>query len=111
MNVRDLAVKFSSYGHYIASRQWARESLSLPTLFCIAPDVAQERRMQRVAQARLSHTPGLVLRTTTEVLLCEQGLLAPIWLQVMPPGFQASPQVGPHRQCLFDVGFGTNNPS
>ncbi len=109
MNVRDLAVKFSSYSHYIASRQWARESLSLPTLCCIAPDIAQERRMQRVARARLSQTPGLVLRTTTEELLREQGLLAPIWLQVMPHGFQASRRVGPHRQHLFDAGCG-NKP-
>jgi hypothetical protein len=109
--MRDLAVKFSSYNYYIASRQWAGESLSLPTLVCIAPDIAQERRLQRVAQARLSHTPGLVLRTTTEELLREQGPLAPIWLQGMPHGFQASPRVGLRRQCLFDAGFGSNNPS
>ncbi len=111
MNARDLAVKFSSYGHCIASRQWARESLNMPTLLCIAPDIAQERRMQRVAQDRLAHTPGLVLRTTTEALLREQGLRAPIWLQVMPHAFQASPRLGPRRLCLFDAGFGSNKPS
>ena len=27
MNVRDLAVKFTSYASYIASREWAREQL------------------------------------------------------------------------------------
>jgi hypothetical protein len=53
----------------------------LPVLVCIAPDIAQERRMQHVAQARLAHTPELVLWTTTEVLLHEQGPLATIWLQ------------------------------
>ena len=59
MNVRDLTVKFTAYSHYIASREWAREHSMLPVLVCLAPDIAQERRMQRVAQARLAHTPGL----------------------------------------------------
>ena len=81
MNVRDLLIKFISYTHYIVSREWARECSMLPVLVCIAPDIAQERRMQRVAQVRLAHTPGLVLWTTTEVMLHEQGPLAPIWLQ------------------------------
>ncbi len=54
MNVRDLAIKFTSYAHYIASREWAREYSMLPVLVCVAPDIAQERRMQRVAQARLT---------------------------------------------------------
>jgi hypothetical protein len=66
--------------------------------------------MQRVAQARLSHIPGLVLRTTTEELLREQGLPVPIWLQGMPHGFQASRQVGLRRQCLFDAGCGIKLP-
>ena len=38
--------------------------------------------MQHVALARLAHTPGLVLWTTTEVLLHEQRPLTTIWLQV-----------------------------
>ena len=37
--------------------------------------------MQRVAQARLTSPPGLMVWTTTEVLLNEHGPLAPIWLQ------------------------------
>lgn len=80
MNVRDLAIKFSSYTHFIASREWAREDARVPRLFCVAPDIAQERRMRRVTQARLVHTSGLVVCTTTEVLLNEHGPLAPIWL-------------------------------
>ena len=84
MNVRDLAVKFTSYAHFIASREWAREDARVPRLFCVAPDIAQERRMQRVTQARLAHTSGLVLWTTTEVLLNEHGPLAPIWLLGTP---------------------------
>ena len=81
MNVRDLLIKFTSYAHYIVSREWARECSMLPALVCVAPDIAQERRIQRVAQVRLVHTPGLVLWTTTEVMVREQGPLAPIWLQ------------------------------
>ena len=41
MNVRDLAVKFTSYAYYIASRDWARERLMLPMLICVAPDIAR----------------------------------------------------------------------
>ena len=62
----------------------------LPVLVCVAPDIAQERRMQRVAQARLSSPPGLVMWTTTEVLLNEQGPLAPIWLQKRLQSSQAA---------------------
>ena len=45
MNVRDLVIKFTSYALYIASREWAREHSMLPMLICVAPDIAQERRM------------------------------------------------------------------
>ena len=34
MNVRDLAIKFTSYASYIASREWARERSMLPVLVC-----------------------------------------------------------------------------
>ncbi len=78
MNVRDLAIKFTSYAHYIASREWARERSTLPVILCVAPDIAQERRMQRVAQAKLTHTPGFMMWTTTEVLLSEPSPLASI---------------------------------
>ncbi len=84
MNVRDLTIKFSSYAHYIASREWAREHSLLPRLLCVAPDIAQERWMQRVAQASLTQSSGLVIRTTTVTQLAERGLLAAIWSQVVP---------------------------
>jgi hypothetical protein len=106
MNVRDLAIKFSSYAHYIASREWARESSRLPVLICVAPDIAQERRMQRVAQVILAHTPGLVLWTATEVLLHEQGPLATIWLRDIPQSRQALQPGSSQRQCLFDAMLG-----
>ncbi len=103
MNVRDLALKFAAYAHYITSREWARERSLLPQLVCIAPDIAQERRMHRVAQARLMHTPGVVVWTTTAVLLNEQGPLAPIWLQVMPQRRQAAQLEDSLRKGLIDV--------
>jgi hypothetical protein len=103
MNARDLAIKFSSYAHYLASREWARECTVLPMLVCVVPDIAQERRMQRVAQARLALTPGVVLLmwTTTQALLHEQGPQAPIWLQSNAQHSQASQPEDSHRQCLF----------
>jgi Replication-relaxation len=80
MNVRDLSIKFASYAHFIASREWAREAPRLPRLFCVAPDIAQEKRIQRVRHERLEQTPGLVMCMNTEVLLNEHGPPAPIWL-------------------------------
>ncbi len=56
MNARDLITKVTSYAYYIASREWAIECFLLPVLVCFAQDIAKERRMQRVVQARLGHT-------------------------------------------------------
>ena len=103
MNVRDLTIKFTSYAHYVASREWTRECSMLPVLVCVAPDIAQERRMQRVAQARLTSPPGLMVWTTTRVLLDEQRPLAPIWLHRRSQSSQAALSGNVLRQCLFDV--------
>jgi len=99
MNVRDLTIKFTSYSKYIASHEWSREHSMLPVLICVAPDIAQERRAQRVAQAELTYPPGVELWTTTKVLLNEQGPQAPIWLQ----SSQAAQLLSSLRQRLFDV--------
>jgi hypothetical protein len=102
MNVRDLAIKFTSYAHYILSREWAREGSQLPVLVCIAPDIAQERRMQRVAQVCLAHASGLVLWTTTDVPLHEQGPLAPIWLEgILSPITHYRQGVHTDKACLI----------
>ncbi len=82
MNVRDLALKFDAYRHFVSSGEWAQERSRLPRLLCVAPDIAQELRMQRVAQARLTQTPRLGVWTTTGVLLQANGPSAPIWMQV-----------------------------
>jgi protein involved in plasmid replication-relaxation len=86
MNTRDLAVKFASYAQYIASREWANEHTMPPRLLCVTPDLAQERRIQRVIQAQLAYLSGFEVLTTTKVLLNESGPLTPVWLQGVPKG-------------------------
>ena len=108
MNVRDLVIKFTSYAQYIASREWVREHSMLPMLICVAPDISQERRMQRVAQDRLTQSAGLLVWTTTEVMLNEYGLLSPIWLQGLPQRSQDAKPGSVLRQCLFDMIPGKN---
>jgi len=103
MNGRDLQLKFASYAHYVASHEWAREDTRLPGLFCVAPEIAQERRMQRVAQTSLTSTPELRVWTTTEVLLNAYGPLAPIWLHGLPQRSQAARPDGSLRQALSEA--------
>jgi hypothetical protein len=86
MNARDLTVKFASYAHYLASREWVRENAKPPWLLCVAPELTQERRMQRVAQASLLSITELILWTTTSEWFCEHGPLASIWSLVPPLG-------------------------
>jgi hypothetical protein len=109
MNVRDLAIKFTSYAHFVGSREWAREAVRVPLLVCVAPDIAQERRMQRVAQPTLSHTPGVELWTTTKVLFNEQGALTPIWLYGMAQPRHTLLVGSSHRKCLFDTMLGKHS--
>src|SRR5258707_9003661 len=103
MNVHDLAVKFTSYEHYIASREWASERTALPWLLCVVPELAQERRIQRGAQTSLAHVTGLVIHTTTAVLLHEQGPLAPIWSPCLPLPSRAAQPKDSLRRCVFET--------
>lgn len=101
MNVRDLTTKCTAYAHYLVSREWARERSPLPLLVCVAPEIAQEQRLARVAQATLVHTHGLVLWTTTSERLAEYGPLAPIWIR---RSLHHNPAAHSPRQKLFDAG-------
>jgi hypothetical protein len=103
MNVRDLSIKCNSYAHFIASSEWAREDVRIPQFLCVAPDIAQEKRMQRVTQARLAHSSRLVVWTTTEVLLNEHGPLAPIWLSGIPGSRQAGLPGSIQRHGLHEL--------
>ncbi len=97
MNVRDLTVKCTAYAQYIASREWMRDGSDFPLLVCVAPDMAQEQRIVRVAQATLAQTPGLMMVITTATYLTEYGPLAAIWLPALPKQqFARRP-----RQVLF----------
>jgi hypothetical protein len=108
MNVRDLTIKFTSYAHYIVSREWARELSKLPLLICISSDIARERRLRRVAQAKIMSDHGLVMWTITEVLLQEHGPDASICLPGMPQRSQATQPGGSLRQAWSDMLDGKN---
>jgi hypothetical protein len=66
-------------------------------------EFAQEKRMQRVAQDMLTRSPGVVLWTTTAVLLKDRGSLTPIWMQGKPQSSQVAQSDSSLRQCLFDM--------
>ncbi len=84
MSARDLAIKCKSYANYVASREWFKREPTLPLLLAVTPDLGQEMRFGRVATATLSDKCGLIIRTTTLTRVSEQGLLSPIWDQILP---------------------------
>ena len=75
----------------------------LPVLVCIAPEMAQERHMVRVAQTRLTHTPGLMFFMTTDELLNEYGTRAGIWSKQISLHSHAGQVHGLRRQSLFGM--------
>ncbi len=102
MNARDLAVKFASYAQYLASREWANKHSALPKLVHVVPDIAQERRMHRVAQTRLANIRGVEVLTTTEKLLNETEPHGPIRSSsISQQRGQVAYSIESFRQCLF----------
>ncbi len=75
----------------------------LPALVCVTPDIGQEQRMVRIVRTRLAKAPGLVLWTTTEVLLNTYGPLVPIWLKNIPQRSQVQQLSNLRRQLIFDL--------
>ncbi len=59
--------------------------------------------MRRVAQAKLPHISGLVVWTTTELMLREHGSLAPIWSLGKLSNDQTASPSGSRRQLLFHM--------
>ena len=55
--------------------------------------------MHRVVQDRLTRSPGIVVWTTTAVLLKGYGPLAPIWVQSKPQSSQVAQSDSSFRQC------------
>ena len=84
MGTRDLVAKLRTYAQYVASREWFKQDAGLPLLLVVTPNPGQEMRIGRVATATLTDRCGLIIRTTTLTRLREQGLLGPIWDQVLP---------------------------
>ena len=89
MNMRDLAVKFTSYAYYIATREWAKEHSVLPVLV-VAPDIRAGEAYATGSPGQLTRSPGVVLWTTTLLLLKEHGALASVWLRGIPPHSQVA---------------------
>jgi hypothetical protein len=86
MTPSNLRIKFATYAMYLASREWANSSPYLPVLLCVTPDIAQEQRLVQAAINCLGQVPtAFRIYTTTASLLVMQGILAPIWQQVVLP--------------------------
>ncbi len=100
MNERDLQMKFVTYGAYLVAREWARGETISPALLCVAPDIAQEQVLTRVAQAKLVNRSEPFMYTTTASLLAREGILAPIWRPVLSGSQCSAPQEG-HRCAVF----------
>ena len=103
MGVRDLESKCATCAAYLASREWASHAMLPPVLVYVVPDVAQEQRISKTVKALLAHLSGLKLYITTTGLVALRGVLAPIWLPVLPQTPSHSPPG--QRVALFAVGI------
>lgn len=105
MGVQDLQRKFTTYGMYLVAREWARSSPYLPGLLCVVPEIAQEQRFADVARACLVQVPAAFrIYTTTAYHFAREGILAPIWQQVVLPTQQRAPPAPRSRIALFEKG-------
>jgi DNA-binding MarR family transcriptional regulator len=83
MSSRDLAIKCRTYEQYLDSREWFKQEATLPFLLVVTPDPGQERRLGLVVTATLTDSCRLIIRSTTLTRVHEQGLLGPIWDQIL----------------------------
>jgi len=75
----------------------------LPVLVCVAPEIAQEKRLAHAVRTGLAQANGLVVWTTTEVLLNTYGPLAPIWLKTIPTLSQVEQSGNVARKIIFGL--------
>ncbi|GHO59210.1 replication-relaxation family protein [Ktedonobacter robiniae] len=87
MHTSDLTAKFAAYAHFLETREWMKDHMTLPILLMVTPHPGQEQRVSRIAQRTLAHT-SLVVIVTTQTRLGEHGPLGPIWLPVLPHTFE-----------------------
>jgi DNA-binding IclR family transcriptional regulator len=99
MGVRDLAAKFNTYAHYVASKEWFKEQRVIPSLLVVTADVGQEMRVIRIATAVLAQAPGLIVRTTTAIRLTNQGPLGAIWCRLLPESRVGTREIA--QRCAF----------
>jgi hypothetical protein len=101
MSSRDLAVKCRTFAQYVASRGWFKQEATLPLLLVVTPDPGQERGLGREVTATLIDSCELIIRTTTLTRVHEQGLLGPIWDQVLP--YREGTDLVPRRTFYHSV--------
>lgn len=103
MGVRDLESKWATYAAYLSSREWGVGAMVPPSLLCVVPEIAQERRLISTACALLTHLPTFRLYTTTASLITRQGILTPIWQLVALQNQRSLPELS-QRVALFIEG-------
>ena len=94
MNSRDLRQKFATYALYASLAQAGlvrtEELPAVPLVLVVVASYAQERRVRRILQEfldeQLLFRPyPFSLRITTADRIAGSGILAPIWLPLVPP--------------------------
>ena len=94
MNARDLRQKFATYALYATLAQAGlirtEEFPAVPLVLVVVASYAQERRVRRIVQElldeKLLFRPyPFSLRITTADRIAGSGILAPIWLPLIPP--------------------------
>jgi hypothetical protein len=94
MNARDLRQKFATYALYATLAQSGlvrtEKAPAVPLVLVVVASYGQERRVRRILQElldeKLLFTPyPFSLRITTADRIAGSGILAPIWLPLVPP--------------------------
>ncbi|GHO96624.1 hypothetical protein KSF_066720 [Reticulibacter mediterranei] len=83
-SVRDFTRTLSSYAAYLRSKVWMSEQRPLPALCYLVSGPAQEHRLARVVDKGQAALAGYHLRVTTIERIQDAGVLAPIWLPLLP---------------------------
>jgi hypothetical protein len=108
MNARDLRQKFATYALYATLAQAGlvrtEKAPAVPLVLVVIASYGQERRVRRIVQElldeKLLFRPyPFSLRITTADRLAGSGILAPIWLPLVPPI-----QIPPLRTLAVDPG-------
>ena len=84
MTRANLGPKLDAYETFISTLQWSKERTRiLPVLLVVAPNREQEKRVAEMALGSLAKSRLLVCSTTAS-RINTQGVLGPIWAQIVP---------------------------